>query len=88
MNIIEEMYNGDLFPIGSSSHNNKEYKKVISDISKAESELLKAYPQARELFEKYQNAQIELITIDNRREFVNGFRIGAQMAMETMKAVE
>lgn len=88
MNIIEEMYNGDLFPVGTYSHNNKEYKKVISDISKAELELLKAYPQARELFEKYQNAQIELITIDNRREFVNGFRIGAQIAIEMLGKIE
>ena len=87
MNIIEEMYNGDLFPVGSNSHNNKEYRKVISDISKAESELLKAYPKARVLFERYQNAQIDLITIDNKREFVNGFRIGAQMVMEIMKAI-
>ena len=60
----------------------------MSVISKAESELLSTYPQIRELFEKYQNAQIELITLDNRREFINGFRIGAQIALEMVKGIE
>jgi hypothetical protein len=54
----------------------------------AEAELLAAYPQIRELFDKYQSAQIDLISINNRQEFVNGFRIGAQMMLEMLKPID
>ena len=82
MNIIEEMYNGDLFPVGTYSHESKEYKNAIDALVAAEAELLKTYPQIKEVFDRYQSAQIELISVNNRQEFVNGFRIGAQMVME------
>ena len=59
----------------------------MNELTSAEAELLAAYPQIRELFDKYQSAQIDLISINNRQEFVNGFRVGAQMMLEMLKAV-
>ena len=88
MNIIEEMYNGDLFPIGTYSNSSNEYKKAMDPLIAAETELLNTYPQIRELFDKYQSAQIELISINNRQEFVNGFRIGGQVVMEMLRSIE
>ena len=85
MNIIEEMYNGDLFPIGTYDHCSQEYKNAMDKLVAAEAELLKDHPQAKELFQKNQDAQIELININNRQEFVNGFRVGAQMVLEIIK---
>ena len=82
MNIIEEMYNGDLFPIGTYDHCSQEYKNAMDKLVAVEAELLKDYPQAKELFQKYQDAQIGLISINNRQEFVNGFRIGIQIMVE------
>ena len=73
MNIIEEMYNGDLFPVGTYSNSSKGYKKAMDSLVAAETELLNTYPQIRELLDKFQSAQIELISINNRPEFVNGF---------------
>jgi len=83
MNIIEEMYSGDLFPIGTYDHCSQEYKNAMDKLVDAETELLKDYPQVKVLFQKYQDAQIELISINNRQEFVNGFRIGVQIMVET-----
>ncbi len=88
MNIIEKMYNGDLFPIGTYSNSSKEYKKAMDALVAAETELLNTYPQIRELFDKYQSVQFELISINNRQEFVNGFRIGGQMVMEMLRTIE
>lgn len=88
MNIIEKMYDGDLFPIGTYDHRGKEYMKAMDDLISAETELLNTYPQIKELFNKYQDAQIALISINNRQEFVNWFRIGAQMAMEMIKPIK
>ena len=88
MNIIEEMYNGDLFPIGIFSNSDEEYKKTIDSLVAAETELLNTYPQIRKLFDKYQSAQFELISINNRQEFVNGFRIGGQMVIEMLRPIE
>ena len=36
MNIIEEMYNGDLFPVGTYSHESKEYKRAMDALVAAE----------------------------------------------------
>lgn len=88
MNIIEEMYNGDLFPIGTYDHCSQKYKNAMDKLVEAETELLKNYPQVKELFQKYQDAQIELISINNRQEFLNGFRIGAQIVLEMVKPID
>lgn len=88
MSIIEKMYNGDLFPVGTYSHDSKEYKKAMDSLVAAETELLNTYPQIRELFDKYQSAQIEFISINNRQEFVNGFRIGGQMVLEMLRPIK
>ena len=82
------MYNGDLFPIGTYDHCSDEYKKAINELTSAEAELLAAYPQIKELFDKYQSAQINLFSINNRQELVNGFRVGAQMMLEMLKPIE
>ena len=87
-NIIEEMYDGDLFPIGTYNHSSKEYKKAMDELVAAGSELLTSYPQIRELFNRYQSAQIEIISINNRQEFVNGFKIGAKIALEMFEPIE
>ena len=88
MNIIEKMYNGDLFPIGTNDHYSQEYKNAMNKLVDAETELIKDYPQVKELFQKYQDAQIELISINNRQEFLNGFRIGAQIVLEMVKPID
>ena len=66
----------------------EEYKKAMDSLVAAETELLNTYPQIRGLFDKYQSAQFELISINNRQEFVNGFRIGGQMVMEMLRPIE
>lgn len=88
MNIIEEMYNGDLFPVSPYAHSSEEYRKAIDELVAAESELLKAFPQIRTLFDKYQSAQIAIINISNRIKFVNGFKVGSQIALEMTKPIK
>ena len=51
-NSIEEMYDGDLFPIGTYNHSSKEYKKAMDELVASGSELLTSYPQIRELFNR------------------------------------
>ena len=87
-NIIEEMYNGDLFPIGRLNHNDAEYHKAMDNLITAESALLKTSPEIKELFDKYQDAQLQINSLSSRQEFVNGFRIGAQMALEMINPIE
>lgn len=67
MNIIEETYNGDLFPVGTYKHGSDEYKKAKNELTSAEAELLAAHPQIKELFDKYKRAQINFISINNRQ---------------------
>lgn len=88
MTIIEEIYNGNLFPISRLSDTDREYRKTMDDLIAAETALLKTYPEIKALFDKYQDAQIQLSALNNRREFVSGFRIGAQVALEMIKPIE
>ena len=55
--IIEQMYDGDLFPTGTYEHSSMEYKRAMDKLVAAESELLVSYPQIKELFDRYQSAQ-------------------------------
>lgn len=87
-NIIEEIYNGDLLPIDKLCNTDKEYRKVMEKVIAAENALLNAYPEVTELFEKYQDADGQMISLSNSREFVKGFKIGAQVALEIMKPID
>ena len=87
-NIIEEMYNGDLFPSGKLNPDDNEYSKALDSLVEAENALLEAYPEIRELFTAYQNAQIAIINISNRIKFVNGFKVGSQIALEMTKPIK
>ena len=88
MNIIEEMYNSNLFHVGTYSHNSEEYRKAMDNLIFAESEMLSSFYQIREFFDKYQSAQIVVININNRQELMNGFRIGEQIVLEMIKPID
>lgn len=87
-NIIKEMYNGDLFPIGRLDCCDDEYREAMDDLIKAETELLNTSPHIKELFDKYQDAQIRLNGLNTCNEFLKGFKIGAQIMLEMTKPID
>ena len=87
-NIIEQMYNGDLFPSGKLEYSGEDYCKAMDELVSIEDTLLKTYPQIYDLFRKYQDAQIQIMNLSNGQEFVRGFRVGAQIALEMVRPIE
>ena len=87
-NIIEQMYNGDLFPSGKLEYSGEDYCKAMDELVSIEDTLLKTYPQIYDSFRKYQDAQIQIMSLSNGQEFVRGFRVGAQIALEMVRPIE
>ena len=87
-NIIEELYDSDLFHLTELETVSKEYKSVLDKLIKTEAKITESFPQCKSLFEEYQTANIALHNLSNRNEFVVGFRTGAQIVLEMLKPIK
>ena len=82
--IIDELY--DLH--SPNKNDDKEYQSTLDRLIKLEAELLKNYPDCKDIFEEFQTADGDLHIIANRIEFRKGFRIGAQLVLEMIKPIK
>lgn len=87
-NIIEELYDSDLFHLTELETVSEEYKSVLDKLIKTEAEIMQSFPQCKSLFEEYQTANIALHNLSNRNEFITGFRTGAQIVLEMLKPIK
>ena len=80
MSVLEDIYESELFhPLKIET---TEYKQALDRVCKAEDELINEYPECKELFLKYQEAENNLVHIDTRDMFVAGMRVGGKITME------
>ena len=80
ISVLEDIYESELFhPLKIET---AEYKQALDRVCKAEDELINAYPECKELFLKYQEAENNLVHIDTRDMFVAGMRVGGKITME------
>ena len=87
-NIIDEIYDNDLFHLTDISKVGKEYTDAMSRLCAAERKMLDKCPDIKETFDEYQDAQIALANLSNRQEFTKGIRIGAQLVLEMIKPIK
>ena len=87
-NILDELYDCNLFHLTKITDVGDEYRKAMEHLLKAETELLKAFPDCRELLDEYQSAEIDLTDLSNRYEFRKGFRLGVQLVLEMLKPIK
>lgn len=87
-NILDELYDLDLFHLTEITDVDGKYKSAMDRLLKAEMELLKAFPDCKEILDAYQSADIDLHTLSNRNEFCKGFRAGAQLVLEMLKPIK
>ncbi len=82
MSVLEDIYESELFhPLKIET---AEYKQALDRVCKAEDELINTYPECKELFLKYQEAENNLVHIDTRDMFVAGMRVGGKITMEIL----
>lgn len=87
-NILDELYDCDLFHLTEIANIGGEYKKAMDRLLKAETELLKSIPDCKDILDEYQSADIDLHNLSNRHEFRKGFRAGAQLVLEMLKPIK
>lgn len=87
-NILDELYDYDLFHLTEVTDVDGEYKSAMNRLLKAETELLKAFPDCKDILDEYQSADIDLHNLSNRFEFRKGFRAGAQLILEMIKPIK
>ena len=88
INLIDELYDLDIFRLTELARESSEYKSTFNRLIKLESELLKAYPDCKDIFNEYQTAEGKLHSLDSRNEFRKGFQAGARIVLEIIKPIK
>ncbi len=87
-NILDELYDYDLFHLTEIEDMDGSYKAALDRLVKAEAELLKTFPDCKNILNEYQSADIDLHNLSNRNEFRKGFKVGAQLVLEMIKPIK
>ena len=87
-NMLDELYEWDLFHITEIADVDGEYRKTMDRLLKAETELLKTFPDCKDILDEYQSADIDLHNLSNRNEFRKGFKVGAQLVLEMIEPIK
>ena len=83
-NFIEALFFGNIEAQQQSIKKNRELKKVWDELVACEEELsLKLNPEEKALFNKYIDCYAKASLLNEKDSFVNGFRIGAKLTLDT-----
>lgn len=84
--ILRQLYDGELFPAEQFHPKTKEYKQLweknFTHYEDFTAKLKKLNPDLSREFEKIMDEQLAAIPLDFYEMFVDGFRLGARMAIE------
>jgi hypothetical protein len=87
-NLIDELYDLDVFHTSEVADIDGEYKSAMDRLLKAESKLMNVSPDNKSILDEYQSADIDLHNLSNRNEFRKGFKVGAQLVLEMLKPIK
>lgn len=84
--ILSELFYGNIHPNEKQFIRNSEYGKAIKTVSDCEGRLMTLLSgKELELFEKLLKAQGDSSHINGREYFIEGFRLGARIALEVIE---
>lgn len=89
MNVLEELFYGNINPNEKCFDRRSEYAKfnaIVSDNEKKLLAFLKCLPRAQEeqhLFSQLMNAQAEILSFSQLDRFIEGFQFGAGFMLDT-----
>ena len=86
MGVLWDIYESELFR--PQKIQTDEYKQALDRVCKAEDALLNTYPECKELFLKYHEAESNLVHMDTRQMFVTGVRLGGKFMLEVTEKTE
>ena len=85
MQVLEELYLGDIHPSERSFKNGNQYAKALNEVVKAGDALLGTLTEKqKEQFEAYMTAQREVNVLTDCETFIYAFRLGAKIMMDVL----
>ena len=85
MNTLEDLYYGNLFPHEKCAKLDDEVKELLKLLNRNEEKLTATLTEAqKETFEKYKDCNREISEICEKDAFLNGFRLGARIIIESV----
>lgn len=85
MDTLEDSYYGNLFPHEKCAILDDEMKELIGLLNRNEGKFTATLSdEQKETFEKYKHCNREISEICERQSFITGFKLGAQIVIESM----
>lgn len=85
LNVIEELYHGNLEPMEMSSGHAPRLKKQLSKLTAIEERLYERLSdEDRTIFNSYRDACGEFTSMSCADSFLNGFRLGGKLAVDML----
>ena len=85
MKILEELWYGRINPSQRLQSNDKSTSDLTEQIVEKEDELAALLSdEAKEILNQMTDQQLDLSTLNERKAFISGFRLGARMMLEIM----
>ena len=83
MNVIKELWHGNIVPQDDSRNNSREMKQLMEYMARHHDDLLKSMTdEQKETFEKFDDCWSEYMSLAEAAIFEYAFKLGAQFAME------
>lgn len=85
MNILEELYYGNIVPNEKCAKLNSEVKELLKLLNRNEVKLTVTFSEKQKItFEKYKDCNRKISEICEKDAFLNGFRLGARIIIESV----
>ena len=85
MQVLEDLYLGDIRPSDRSFKRNSQYAKALDDVDKAGDALTEGLTdKQKELFEDYMTAQREVNVLTDCETFCMAFKLGAKIMLDVL----
>lgn len=85
MNTLEELYSGNIVPNEKCAKLNSEVTELLKLLNRNEEKLTATLTEEqKETFEKYKDCNREISEICEREAFLNGFRLGVRIIIESV----
>lgn len=85
MQVLEDLYLGDIRPGDRSFKRNSQYSKALDDVVKAGDALTEGLTkEQKELFEDYMTAQREVNVLTDCETFCVAFKLGAKIMLDVL----
>ena len=87
--MIKELWHGNINPQEDSRNNSPKMKELMEYMARHHEDLLKTMTdEQKEIFEKFEDCWGEYATYAEEAIFEYAFKLGARLAMETLKDTE